>query len=140
MATVKGKLYNQQLKEEVAFANIYISDADGTPLSPQRGTQSDIDGTFKLDNILPENYVAISYIGLPKHVVKVSSLPKDNRGNYTLNKTYSSSEITIPVTEIVAERIKKKDEKKSRKGLFIGLGVGLGVLAIAGTVWYFKTR
>jgi len=136
---VKGKLYNEQMKESVAFANVYISDKDGIILSPQKGTQSNIDGYFTLENINPDSYLAISYVGLPKHVVKINSLPKDKNGDYFLDKKYLESENTLPIVEIIAPRI-KKETKKNRKNLYIGLGIGAGVLAIAGTVLYFKLK
>lgn len=56
-------------------ANIFVSDANGKALTPLRGDSSDvITGGYILENVKPEDYVTVSYVGYKKNTKKVADL------------------------------------------------------------------
>lgn len=64
---IQGKITDQN-GTTIPGANIYVSDAAGNVLNPPTGTQSDANGTYKL-NIASGSYVTASFVGM-KRIVK----------------------------------------------------------------------
>jgi hypothetical protein len=145
---IQGKLYNSTEKEPLMFANIYISDSQGVILDTQKGTTSDVNGAFALNNIDPLGFVTISAINIGKDIIKVSSLPS-NGGVAVYNKKYSTQQQQIPtvvvrapkkasannpITNITKPVVQPTDSKK----WLLPTIFGIGLLVIIGTGFAIK--
>ena len=137
---IQGKLYNSTEKEPLMFANIYISDSQGVILDTQKGTTSDVNGAFALNNVDPLGFVTISAINIGKDIIKVSSLPS-NGGVAVYNKNYSTQQQQIPTVVIRAPKkapAKPVVQPTDSKKWLLPTIFGIGLLVIIGTGFAIK--
>lgn len=136
--TIFGQVTDQS-NVPMEFATVFVSDAKGKPLQPNRSTTTDTKGMYKLDNVSDSDFVTVRYVGMNPTTVsakKVIRMPLLNSiGNDpiympTLNIKMSQSEAnTLAAVEVVADKPKPKSNLL-RNGLIAG-GLLLAFAVIA---------
>jgi hypothetical protein len=64
---VAATVINATTREAVGMANVYVSDAEGKPVEPVRGTTTDFDGKFELAADA-QAFITISAVGMGKYI------------------------------------------------------------------------
>jgi hypothetical protein len=83
----KGIAIDKFTKEPLTRANVIITDEQGNVIENSKKTTSDDDGVFSIE-VLPADYIAISYIGYVNKIVPISQFSSDIK---TIPMTYLKS-------------------------------------------------
>tara|TARA_R110000782_G_scaffold113229_2_gene203242 strand:- start:1081 stop:1476 length:396 start_codon:yes stop_codon:yes gene_type:complete len=83
----KGIAIDKFTKEPLTRANVIITDEQGNVIENSKKTTSDDDGVFSIE-VLPADYITISYVGYANKVVPISQFSSDIK---TIPMTYLKS-------------------------------------------------
>tara|TARA_B110000285_G_C14901049_1_gene503286 strand:+ start:73 stop:468 length:396 start_codon:yes stop_codon:yes gene_type:complete len=83
----KGIAIDKFTKEPLTRANVIITDEQGNVIENSKKTTSDDDGVFSIE-VLPADYITISYVGYVNKVVPISQFSSDIK---TIPMTYLKS-------------------------------------------------
>ena len=83
----KGIAIDKFTKEPLTRANVIITDEQGNVIENSKETTSDDDGVFSIE-VLPADYITISYVGYVNKVVPISQFSSDIK---TIPMTYLKS-------------------------------------------------
>ena len=83
----KGIAIDKFTKEPLTRANVIITDEQGNVIENSKKTTSDDDGVFGIE-VLPADYITISYVGYANKVVPISQFSSDIK---TIPMTYLKS-------------------------------------------------
>jgi len=122
--TLTGKIKDKN--ETLPGANIYVSDAQGKPLSPLRGDSSDVvTGYYILENVQPTDYVTVSFVGYKKNTKKVSDLGNGEIIQHDFTLTPDTAE--LQEFQVIEYQDKPTPIKKENN---IAIYAGIGLLAV----------
>jgi hypothetical protein len=103
---VRGFVRDKSSNETLPQANVYVSDSKGKLLTPTKGTSTDFDGKFLLDDLKPSDYVSIRYMGYKTITNKVSDLGS----GVTVSRTFYLEPAAVEGEEFAV--IEYRDEPK----------------------------
>ena len=72
----RGKVIDVSTKDELPKASVVITDKDGNIIQPKKNATSNSEGRFSID-VMPADYITISYIGYKNKTVPVKKLSSD---------------------------------------------------------------
>jgi len=126
---ITGKVIDTAYNETLPGANVYFSDAAGTPGSATKGTATDSNGNFLFDKVYGEHLTA-SFLGYKRQTKKAV----DGEMIFYLDP----QAITLPEIEIIGQRPQpKKLTYFTTKNLLIG---GAILTIAAAMIYLIKTR
>lgn len=108
-STITGKVVDAKNNEPLPFATIFITDISDTVSLQKRGTISDDNGNFKIDQIQNGKYnLQVSSVGFKKAIktFEISRSGVIDAGTFSLQ----DSSLLIAETIIAADRVKGKSE------------------------------
>lgn len=108
-SSITGKIYEAKNNEPVPFATISLIDISDTVLHQLRGTISDDNGNFTIDQIQNGKYnLQISSVGFKKAIktIEIVGSKEIDAGTFILQ----DSSLLISETVIVGDRVKGKSE------------------------------
>jgi len=122
---ITGKVIDGQYNETLPGANVYFSDAAGTPGSATNGTATDANGNYTFNAVYGQ-YLTASFVGY-KRVTKTAA-------DGVINFTLQPESITLPEFEVIANR--PGTSFWTTKNMLIGAAA----IAIAATLVIFTLR
>src|SRR5690554_5541705 len=108
-STITGKVFDAKNNEPLPFATIFITDISDTVSQQMRGTISDDNGNFTIDQIQNGKYnLQVYSVGFKKAIktFEISSSKVIDAGTFSLQ----DSSLLIAETIIAADRVKGKSE------------------------------
>jgi len=137
---VAGKVTDSKTGEALPFANVYVSDKQGNPLTPQKGAQTNMAGKFEIDGVNYNNYVTASYLGYTRKTTKlgICTTMADCVVNYSLAPTAAVLEEVVvtadaPKPDEMAKRTTTpvKSDNMKKIGVYAGTGLAFVLLLVS---------
>lgn len=139
---LRGTIRDSKTRETLPQANVYVSDSKGKLLTPTKGTSTDFDGKFRLDDLKPSDYVSMRFVGYNTLTYKVSDLGS----GVTISKEFLMQPSTAELEEFAVVEYRDKPiesaepigfgaRKKRNYTPFIIGGIAL-VVIVGGIVTY----
>lgn len=102
--TIQSTVYDSLNRETIPFASIY-------KLRDRKGTSSDFDGVFTLENVLPNDTIVCSYIGYEKTII-VPKFTTDYDTIYLNRESQLIDEVMVLADNSILYALIQKSRKK----------------------------